>query len=231
MRRLVLIFCGLTTLLSAQDTGAITGTLTDDGGTPLANANVTAYLQARGSGGSFPTAINARSGNDGTFVLNGLAAGTHLICAEGLGDGLLDPCVWSASPTMIAVAQGSSVTGVSLVAEKGVALDIRLNDTQGLLMSNTQLDDILIGVKPPANRPFLTGRLASKDGKGRTVRVPVRQGKPVDIIVSSGNFSLSDDHANAYSALSTKVTVTAPTLGKDGTPVLTVRIQGQTPKK
>jgi hypothetical protein len=239
MRRLLIMICGFAAALSAQSTGTVSGILKSNGGAPISGAIVTAYLQTKTSDGKFPPVFNALTGADGSFVLNGLVAGTYVLCAEKVDAALLNPCFWSTKSTTLTVApSGGSVTGVSMVAELGVPLTIRLNDQKGLLASNSKLDDVVIGVKPTTGPP-LPAMPVSKDSTGRTLKVLVPLAKPAGILVYSRNLSLSDDLGNSYSKPNMAVTVTAPVVAPSsgagvgspaGSPALTLSIQGQAPK-
>jgi len=206
----------------------MSGTLKDNTGAPVSDAIVTAYLQAKSTDGKFPPVFNSKTGNDGSFVLNALAAGTYLLCAEKEDIGLLNPCFWSGQPTSVTVSAGGTVTGISLVAEKGVALRIRLNDAPGLLAAN---DDVVIRAKPVIGPPLPT-QIASKDAAGKTMTVLVPQAQPVDIHIYSAKLLLADEKGNAFTTPNVKVTVTSPSASasQNAAADLTLNIQGQNPK-
>jgi len=234
MKRLLMIICGFAAGLSAQSTGTVTGILTSTAGTAVPGASVAAYLQgAASTNGKFPPAFNALTASDGSFSLNGLLAGKYLLCAEQVNAALLNPCFWSASPTTVTVASGGSVTGVSLVAQLGVALNIRVNDPTSLISNNPKLNDIVIEVRP-AIGPALPAELASKDSTGETFTVLAPQAEPATILVYSANFSLSDNQGDSFTTPNAVVTVKAPNVSTagtpSGTPNLTLTIQGQASK-
>ncbi len=230
------ILAGVTGILAAQTPGSMNGTLSDTSGVPVSGAIVTAYSQVKTTDGKFPPVFNTTTGSDGSFVFTGLAPGAYVLCADKPDIALLNPCLWSATKTSTTVPAGGSATGVSLVAEKGVALTIRVNDAKGLLTANPVLDDVAIGVKAAVGPP-LPGGIASKDAAGRTLTVVVRQGQPVDILVYSANLQLADAKGTAFAAPNTKVTVTAPVAAVPpsssqiaGTPDVTINVQGQVQK-
>src|SRR5260370_18369930 len=179
MKLFAILICGFAEVLSAQTIGWMSGTLKDTSGAPVPDAIVTAYLQAKSSNGKFPPAFNAKTGSDGSFTLNALAAGTYVLCAERADLALLNPCFWSAKATSATVPAGGSATGISLVAEKGIAVRIRVNDAQGLLTDNPLLDDIVMGVRSTTGLG-LPARQASKDPPGKPTIVVEPPAKLID---------------------------------------------------
>lgn len=208
MKALVLLI-GLSVALAAQTGGSMSGILKDTSGAPVAKAMVTAYLQAKSTDGKFPPVFNATTGSDGTFSFTGMVAGTYLLCAERPDIALLNPCFWAERKTTASVASGGSASGVSLVAEKGVALNIRVNDSRGVLSASPSLDDVTITVKP-ASGPGLPVRVASKDGTGKTLTALVRASQSVDVLIYSAKLVLADSKGTAFGSPNAKVTVTAP---------------------
>jgi hypothetical protein len=210
MKRLLIIIFGFAAALLAQSTGAVSGGLKSTSGAPVAGAIVAAYLQGTTStNGSFPPVFNTLTGSDGSFALNGLLAGTYVLCAQEATIGLLDPCSWSTKPTSVTVTSGGSVSGVSLVAQLGVALNIRVNDPKGLTSSNPSMDDVLVGVKAPTGPP-VPAQLISKDSSGKMLLVLAPAGLAASIVVYSANFSLADNQGDSFSTPNVMVTVNAP---------------------
>jgi hypothetical protein len=214
----------------------MSGTLKDPGGTPVAGAVVTAYLQAKGTDGKFPPVFNTATQSDGSFLFNGLVPGTYILCADMPKSALLNPCLWSLKRTTSVISAGASATGVLLVAERGVALNIRINDVRGLLASNPMLDDLLIGVRPKTGPPMPVP-ITSKDRTGKTLTVFVPQAQPVDILIYSANLTLADAKGNPFTGANVKVPVTAPSAGASQstsqagtTPDLTINILSQAQK-
>jgi hypothetical protein len=235
MKALVIFLCLAD--LPAQTAGSMSGTLKDTTGSPVAKALVAAYLQAKSTDGKFPPVFNATTGSDGSFTFTGLVPGTYLLCAERPDIALLNPCFWAAKKTTATVPSSGPATGISLVAEKGVPINIRVNDSKGLISASPLLDDVVIAVKPSTG-PGLPVRLASKDGTGKTLTALVPPALPVDVLVYSGKLVLADSKGAAFSGPNAKVTVTAPTAAaaaqaetqKIITLDVTINIQGQVQK-
>jgi hypothetical protein len=185
-------------------------------------------MQGAPAGGAFAPVFNAQTSQDGTFIMGGLRAGTYQLCIQGLPEGLLDPCFWSAKPLTQSLASGATITGLNLVALQGVALDIRVVDAQRLLAAQPKLNDIVIGVAPLGNRPFVPARTVSVDNSGRTLRVNVPKDKLLKLSVDTAALSLSDDRGTSYAASSTLVQIPQQALQFQG-PVLTINVNGSKP--
>lgn len=218
MRRVLMIIYGFAAVLSAQNTGTMSGILNSTSGTPVTGALVSAYLQAAGTGGGFPPVFNAQTGADGSFSLSGLTAGTYVLCAERADIALLNPCFWATKATSVTVASGASVSGVSLTAELGVPLTVLVNDPMGLLASNPTLDDLIIAVRPATSGPALPAQLISKNSAGKTLTVLVPQGKPAAILIYSAKLSLSDNQGDSFSTPNVAVTVNVPNASSSSSP-------------
>jgi hypothetical protein len=106
--------------------GRVTGVVVGDDGKPLA-----AVVTANKSG--TPASGRAESGQDGSFTLTDLFAGTYQLCATAKTDIYLDPCLWSSVIPTIQINAGQTVTGFRFVLKKGVALTVTLNDPQQVL--------------------------------------------------------------------------------------------------
>jgi hypothetical protein len=57
----------------------------------------------------------------------------------------LNPCLWTDKPVTVDLAAGGGVSGVSVVASKGVIVTVGVQNSQGLLASNPANDDVRIG--------------------------------------------------------------------------------------
>ncbi len=176
---------------------------------------------------------NAKSAKDGSFALEGLAPGSYVLCAERADIALLNPCLWSATPTSVTITAGATATA-PFTAERGVILRIRLNDPQGLLRSNPALDDVLVGAKPTTGPPMPAR--ASKDGAGMLFTLLAPEAKPIEILIQSRKLALEDEKGNPFAAANSKLTVVAPIATASqaaqaaGVPDVILTIRGQASK-
>jgi hypothetical protein len=153
-------------LAQTASCGSITGSISDERGTPVAGAFVNAL------GNTLPPASGrAVSGADGRFLINGLPAGAYSVFVQVAGGGLPDPREWSLSPVTAGVKPGQSAAGVQFKLTSGAILPIRLDDSQTLLKTPSAggtTPDVLIAVKTPGGMPH-PAELVSEDAPGRNL--------------------------------------------------------------
>jgi hypothetical protein len=140
--------------------------------------------------------------------MNGVPAGKYLLCAEKASAALLNPCLWSATPSTVTVGGGRDAS-VALTAQTGVSMMIRVDDPNGLVAGDPSVDDILVSAKTASGHNVLAA-LASKDSSGRTMTVLVPQGAPVSLMIYSSRLSLTDDNGDSFATPNVAVTATAP---------------------
>src|SRR5207237_9688300 len=91
---------------------------------------------------------------DGQFQFQNLRPGAYALCAIAAPyQSVLDTCEWTRSPQTIAVAAGSTVSGVPIVLKHGEVLQFRINDATNLLgnvASGKSGPSLLAGVWEPS---------------------------------------------------------------------------------
>src|SRR5205085_6395377 len=68
----------------------------------------------------------------------GLTAGKFSLCVQAPGDGYLDPCQWSGSPTAVTLVAGQGASGISLRITAASVLNIQVQDAQKILSQKTK---------------------------------------------------------------------------------------------
>jgi hypothetical protein len=217
-------------------TGHITGAVVDDSGAAVQGATVTAALFSApqpipvipGKLPAFlPAPAAAPTDSKGAFSIDVNYAGKYYICVQKPDAALLDPCLWADPPPPVNVAAGATVSGISVVAVRGVALNIRVQDVNGLLSANPALDDVRVGTYHRA-ATFIPGRVTSRDPAGRIVTVIVPRGQAASISVSSASFSLGDSHGNSLSNANAPIAIDAATVASGASaPVTTITVTGK----
>lgn len=235
MRQTTFLFFVLTATVSGQ-TGAVTGTVTDDTGSPIAGATVSAALRppvpagTHGPGGlpSFiPFPPKAPTSANGSFEIDGLPAGTYALCVDKLGSAVLNPCVWNDQPVLTTLAAGGTATGVSVVAPRGVVITIRVLDPKQLLIGDPRSDDVRIGTFHDSSS-FIPALNSGGDMKGKTMSLVVPAGQPLNISVSSATHALADASGSPLGNGVTQIAVPSAAVANAGsaTPAVTIQVSG-----
>jgi hypothetical protein len=99
---------------------------------------IPAALVIASRAGAPPFTRNTKSGADGVFRIQGLAAGNYSLCVQVAGDQYLDPCQWGGTPTMTALASGQAVSAVALRLTPASILSIQVQDAQKVLSQMTK---------------------------------------------------------------------------------------------
>jgi hypothetical protein len=234
MKQIAIVFFTFAFTALAQ-TGRIAGTVTDDGGAPVVGAIVYASRQTALPSGTMvpkgtltflPVPGVAPTGAKGDFQVNGLYDGTYAMCVELAESSLLDPCFWAAQPVTVKVAAGAAVSGVSVVASKGVIVTVRVQDSQGLLAANPMTDDVRIGTYH-GKSPFIPARVSSRNATGKTMSIAVPGGQSMNVAVSSTTFALADNTGKALGPGETQIPVPSTAVVASAPPVLTVQVTGK----
>jgi hypothetical protein len=243
MKQITLIFVLVAGIAAAQGV-SVSGTVTDDGGTPIAGAIVSASLRSSAAAhpltpGKVPAfmAVMAKkpSGANGDFAIDGLLQGTYVLCVRANGP-YLDPCVWADQPVSVDTTVGSVISGARVVAARGVTVTVRVNDPAALITADPAKDDVIVGTYN-GRLPFVPALVDSRDANGKTMRIVAPAGKPVVIGVASATMALADDKDNGLGDGETKFTIPANKIVQTpagvgaATPTLTVQVKAAKKKQ
>ncbi|MBI1898166.1 MAG: carboxypeptidase regulatory-like domain-containing protein [Acidobacteria bacterium] len=134
MKEIFLLLLVMPAAVGQTGTGRIAGTVLDaKTQKPVPAALVTAIRS-----GLPPLTRHTKSGGDGAFAIQGLAAGNYSLCVQAQGDGYLDPCQWSGRPSTVALVSGQAAAGVSLRLTAASVVNIEVRDAQKLLSQMTR---------------------------------------------------------------------------------------------
>lgn len=187
--------------MAATPTGQVRGAVRVDD-KPLAGALVTAVHAFSPSREALQKPAYTVSKADGSFVFDGLAAGSYRFCVQVAGSDLLDPCHWSSAPPLVNLAQGQKFGDLAITVKRGTVVQVRLDDDGGL-MSNRQQSGkplgLVVGVWAPGGR-FHPATAMVDDSRGRTYGLVVPVDTSLNLVVRSQNVQMNDSHGQAVSA-------------------------------
>lgn len=193
----------------AQSTanGSLSGSVQDSqGGASLAGAQIRyrkVIQQVKVHGVMLPAPGETTAGGQlsadagGAFSLANLPAGTYMLCASVPSSPYLDPCVWRQA-VPVAVSSGADAS-VTMSLQKGVYLNVRINDPLGLLPQSVDgpftPHKLLVGVTY-ANGAYQGATNTSVDSAGRNYRLIIPAGVPFRLWLYSGSVTLADTAGN-----------------------------------
>ena len=221
MRQATCILFVMVCCLSASraQTGGIQGTVTsvtpNPGGPPVAGGPVPGarvfyrrspvYAPARAGSapqlapGEVPFDTSVLADANGNHAASGLPAGDYVVCAAAPSQPFLDPCRWSRSP--VVHVQSGAISNLDVLLERGVFLNVRINDPQGLLPTSAKTlfdpPHLIVGVVF-GNGAFLASSGVSTDGGGQNYQIAVPTGVPLYLWLFSRHVSLADAQGKAF---------------------------------
>ncbi len=202
-------------VLARTASAAITGTVVDDTGNPVAAARV--LISHSASGPRFaapptvtgPLATTTVTDQTGSFVVADLAPGEYVACAQTTPPGLLDPCHWAASAPTFVVAVGQPTQSLKIVMTKGAVVPIHVADPTGVLsnsvtsaMAPTFQIHVVTGKGLHYNAPVQAQSATSWD-----YAATVPYNIPLSIRVVSAGALVADQAGNALPSGGSPVTI------------------------
>ena len=191
MKYLAILSLAVSIAHSQTVMGGLAGTVVDGKTlTPIPGALVIARFV-----GTPPLAKNTKSGGDGAFQIQGLAAGRYLLCVQAPGGGYLDPCQWNGSPTNITVASGQTASGVLLKLTAASVVNIQVQDPLKALSQSTKdghRPSLTIGVWGPKGLYYPALRSGASSAGGYHYQLAVPHDTPLNFYIASHDLKLGD---------------------------------------
>jgi hypothetical protein len=197
-------------LTQSSAAGSLRGSVSSAQGIPLAGAEVRYLSVAASVAAGIRTTpapgenvVNGVVSTDasGAFAVADLPAATYLLCATVPSAPYLDPCVWGRP--VRAVVSAAAITTQDLVLERGVYLNVRVNDPMGPL---PQVVDgpwtprkLLVGVAY-GKGAYQGAQNTSVDPDGRSYQLIVPTGRKFLLRLYSADVALADAAGAAVGA-------------------------------
>lgn len=134
MKYIIFLLLAVSAATGQTETASIAGEVLD----AKSHKPIPAALVMAIRSGLPPFAKNTQSGSDGSFQVQGLAAGDYSLCVQAQSAGYLDPCQWNGNPARVTVLAGQAAAGVSLELATASVLTIHVQDTQRILSQKTK---------------------------------------------------------------------------------------------
>ncbi|MCW5979791.1 MAG: carboxypeptidase regulatory-like domain-containing protein [Bryobacteraceae bacterium] len=134
----------------------------------------------------------------GGFTVPDLPAGHYIVCAEVPLAAYLNPCKWSATPSL--TLSSDAVGRPAIVLKKGVFLRVHVNDPVGLLpmldLGTMSRRNLIVGVRF-GKGAFLGARETNTDKTGFDYEMVIPAGEPLSLWVFSRHVTLTDSKGSA----------------------------------
>jgi len=151
------------------------------------------------AGYSGPRAFASLTNATGFVSFAGLPFGVYSVCVEPQNQIFVEPCRWSTPTTTHLTSQSSSGT-LSLTVQRGIPVEIRVDDPEGLLSQSSTGHGLLVGVYTPAGPVRL--RPAAQDSGGVNYRIIAPPSVAASIQMSAGGLSILDATGTAVNVSS-----------------------------
>jgi hypothetical protein len=204
--------------LAQSPLGRIEGTVQTEAGQPIRGARIAAAPVQPPPDGSLGQPYFAISAPDGTFVLDQVPANVYSMCGQIVGSELLDPCIWSATPTTADLSAGGTRSGISITLAQGRFVHVRIADSAQLLHKADKGESgaqpfsmYVMGPRGPISLVPVVD-----DDNGRTFRTVVPFGTRLKLQIVAGTFAMQD---KAGKPLSKGIVQPPPLNGKPQPPV------------
>lgn len=138
--------------------------------------------------GAPPFSRSTKSGGDGAFQIQGLAAGNYVVCVQAPGDQYLDPCQWNGAPTEVALVSGQAATGIKIPLAPASILNVQVMDAQNALSQLTKdgrRPNLSVGVWGPTGLYY----------PAHTASSPTTAASPEDVITYTYRLAVPRDTA------------------------------------
>jgi len=210
--------------VSASANSTVSGSLETTTGKPIL-ASITLHdISTARTQGQIPFDRQFASKSDGTFTVTGVPAGQYQVCVDAPQENVLDPCLWSTTPTVVTVPATGNVTGLAIKVATGSTLRVHVNDPQALLpapkggIAGQALSIRVI----TTNNHQVNFRLLGATALTRDHYLPVPFDQSMILVIEASGVSLSDSNNQKYTGNAVRMPVRVP--GGGSVPTITVNV-------
>ena len=215
-----LYVCCLLAAADGSGAGALSGSVVDDSGKPVAGARVLISHAPPPGTRSFPApptitgplATQVIADGSGSFHADGLAPGQYIACAEATTPGFLDPCHWAASAPGFTLSAGQTISDVKIVMAKGPVLQVHINDPMSLLTPVAGPVDQNLQIHVVTSKGIhYSAPIQSSTTVGRDLALTIPFATPVTLRVVGAHVTVNDQSGKTFSTPGTAINVPAGT--------------------
>lgn len=183
---------------SGQTSAQVQGIL-EESKKPLSGAVLTAIHLFSPTGAGLSAPVVAVSGADGSFVFDGLAAGSYRVCVRLVGSDVLDPCEWSEAPPLVNVDAGQKVTGFEVTVTRGAYVHVQVEDASRKLRDGERSGKpvvLLAGVWDQRGM-FHPLQVVADGGRDRVYRLAVPSERTLKFQLRTNKLKLEDERGRS----------------------------------
>ena len=234
-----IILFALPALSALAKTGEIRGSILLDGGVGFPDMPVAVTLLPASIADTKyqPWTRTAVTAPDGSFRLAEVPPGKYRVCPQKSIPGYINPCVWNSTPNTVSLTAAQSLTLPPIHLARSQALEVRIEDPDGLLAVARAPDrggrnapskqNLLLGCFTAAGY-YIQARFAGDLGTVRRYILEVPNAGPVSLSVSSTSVQLADSAGLRLDAARGHKLKVDLAFGKAPSPIL-LRVQGPLP--
>lgn len=212
--------CGLAAATAAQQenpkagTAEIQGRLTDAATKAGLSGVVTWTRQTTDEETTSPFTGAVLTDQTGAFLIQSLAAGTYVLCAEVPGNDYVNRCAWEAAPPTVSLKVGQKAKNADLTVTPGVRLSLEVTDREKKVAGKGKAQGVRLGayfVLPEGRRVELP--LVRSDGDVHVLEAVVPADRDLPLVVEGQDLAFTDLEGKPWNVDRAAYVITKPAAG------------------
>lgn len=190
----------LTAICANAQVAELSGVVRDEAGAPVANVQVLAIKPVAPAATSTSLlAFGAITAADGSFRIANMDPGPYNLCANADSRrGYVNVCDWGRYSGQVTLAAGTRATGTQITMERGVRVELRLEDASALVRvpeKQAEKNPLLLGLFG-AEGMFHGFVLEDRDANGHNYAIVVPEKVKMKMHISGQNLAFADERGN-----------------------------------